>query len=115
MVERCCHLLPRPPNFGGQQPFAKEPVVTDLDLVHQNAQLVLRSVKTNSEMSPPFPLTRSTRVQDPVGCVDGIVKLLRTFGTLSGYKLNIAQTLCFPVNQLAKSIPSGALPFDLWL
>ena len=118
------------------------------------------SVKTNSEISSPFSLTRGTRqgcplspslfalaieplsialksslvfsgidrggmehrvslyaddlllyVQDPVNCVDEIVNLLKLFGTFSGYKLNITKSLCFPVNQPAKSIASGALPF----
>ena len=118
------------------------------------------SVKTNSEISSPFSLTRGTRqgcplspslfalaieplsialksslvfsgidrggmehrvslyaddlllyVQDPVNCVDEIVNLLKLFGTFPGYKLNITKSLCFPVNEPAKSIASGALPF----
>ena len=108
------------------------------------------SVKTNSEISSPFSLTRQgcplspllvalaieplsialksslvfsgidrggmehrvslyaddllLYVQDPVNCVDEIVNLLKLFGTFSGYKLNITKSLCFPVNQPAKSI-----------
>ena len=42
LAVECCrhHLLPRSPNLSRQQPFAEEPVVTGLDLAHQDAQLV---------------------------------------------------------------------------
>lgn len=120
------------------------------------------SVKTNSDVSPPFSLTRGCRqgcplspllfalaieplsialkcstlfsgihrggiehrvalyaddlllfVQDPEKCVNGIVNLLESFGSFSGYKLNIGKSICFPVNQSARSISSSALPFSL--
>lgn len=121
----------------------------------------MASVKTNSDISLPFPLTRGTRqgcplspllfalaveplsialkscphfsgiirgglehrvslyaddlllyILDPLNCIDKIVDLLKLFGTFSGYKLNIAKSLCFPVNQSAKLIPPGTLPFQ---
>lgn len=54
-------------------------------------------------------------VQDPVNCADGIANLLKTFGVFLSYKLNIANGVCFPVNQSVKPIPADALPFHLSL
>uniref|UniRef100_A0A671TSK6 Reverse transcriptase domain-containing protein n=1 Tax=Sparus aurata TaxID=8175 RepID=A0A671TSK6_SPAAU len=52
-------------------------------------------------------------VTDPIGCVDNILQILTTFGSFSGYKLNISKTECFPVNNAAKRISAEALPFRL--
>ena len=52
-------------------------------------------------------------VQNPASCANNIVNLLKEFGKFSGYKLNIPKSVCFPVNNLAKSIPTGALPFHI--
>ena len=52
-------------------------------------------------------------VTDPVKCVDSILQILTTFGSFSGYKLNISKSECFPINEAAKQIPSGTLPFRL--
>lgn len=52
-------------------------------------------------------------VTDPISCVDNILQILATFGSFSGYKLNISISECFPVNNAAKQIPSEALPFRL--
>ena len=120
----------------------------------------LASVKTNSDISPTFPLTRGTRqgcplspllfalaieplsislksstlfsginrggiehkvalyaddlllfLQDPLNCAESLVGHLNDFGAFSGYKLNIAKSVCFPVNLPAKSISPGVLPF----
>lgn len=52
-------------------------------------------------------------VTDPISCVDDILQILTTFGSFSGYKLNIGKSECFPVNKAAKQIPPNALPFRL--
>jgi len=52
-------------------------------------------------------------VTDPISCVDDILQILTTFGSFSGYKLNISKSECFPLNTAAKQIPSNALPFRL--
>ncbi|KAF0031954.1 hypothetical protein F2P81_016509 [Scophthalmus maximus] len=35
-------------------------------------------------------------ITDPVSCVDNILQILATFGSFSGYKLNISKSECFP-------------------
>lgn len=50
-------------------------------------------------------------VRDPMSSIDHILSLLNYFGRLSGYKLNIHKTECFPVNQLANKLQSSSLPF----
>lgn len=50
---------------------------------------------------------------DPDNCKDDILQILTTFGSFSGYKLNISKSKCFLINEVAKQIPSGTLPFRL--
>ncbi len=52
-------------------------------------------------------------ISNPVGLVSDLLHIFNTFGSFSGYKLNISKSECFPVNNLAKQIPAGALPFQL--
>lgn len=52
-------------------------------------------------------------VTDPVNGVNYILQILTTFGSFSGYRLNISKSECFPINEAAKRIPSGTLPFRL--
>lgn len=52
-------------------------------------------------------------VTDPVNCVDDILQILTTFGSFLGYKLYISKSKCFSVNEAAKQIPPGILPFQL--
>lgn len=54
-------------------------------------------------------------VSNPTVCTEKIVDILRTFGSFSGYKLNIKniKSECFPLNNAAKQIPAQALPFCL--
>lgn len=40
-------------------------------------------------------------VRDPIASNPHILSLLTTFGSFSGYKLNIQKSECFPINQLA--------------
>jgi len=52
-------------------------------------------------------------VANPVGSVSDLLNILNNFGSFSGYKLNINKSECFPVNNMAKQIPVGALPFHV--
>lgn len=38
---------------------------------------------------------------------------MTTFGSFSGYKLNIQKSECFPINQLATELPPLSLPFRI--
>lgn len=51
-------------------------------------------------------------VSDPVSNIPRILSVLSSFGRLSGYKLNIAKSEYFPINQLATDIPS-TIPFKI--
>lgn len=50
-------------------------------------------------------------ITDPLSSIDSILHILNTFGSFSGYKLNISKSECFPINQAAKHINSRMLPF----
>ncbi|CAJ1062856.1 LINE-1 reverse transcriptase -like protein [Xyrichtys novacula] len=50
-------------------------------------------------------------ISDPVFSVPKIIQLLNRFGTFSGYRLNFNKSECFPINDLARKIPSNSLPF----
>lgn len=50
-------------------------------------------------------------VSDPVTNVPRILSLLRTFGSFSGYKLNIQKSECFPINKRAHDILQYLQPF----
>lgn len=52
-------------------------------------------------------------VSNPTVCMDRILDILHTFGTFSGYKLNITKSECFPLNNTARQIPAQTLPFRL--
>lgn len=52
-------------------------------------------------------------ISNPVGSVSDLLHIFNTFGSFSGYKLNINKSECFPVNNSAKQIPAGVLPFHL--
>ena len=52
-------------------------------------------------------------VKDPIHCMDDVLQLLSTFGSFSGYKLNINKSECFPINDAAKKIRASALLFRL--
>lgn len=52
-------------------------------------------------------------VTDTINCIDEVLHLLDTFGSFSGYKLNIDKSECFPINEAAKHISANALPFHL--
>lgn len=52
-------------------------------------------------------------VSNPMACINNILDILQTFGSFSGYKLNIRKSECFPLNNTAKQIPAQMLPFCL--
>uniref|UniRef100_A0A3B3RIR3 Reverse transcriptase domain-containing protein n=1 Tax=Paramormyrops kingsleyae TaxID=1676925 RepID=A0A3B3RIR3_9TELE len=52
-------------------------------------------------------------VSNPIGSLSNLLHVLNTFGSFSGYKLNINKSICFPVNGLAKQISAELLPFHL--
>lgn len=52
-------------------------------------------------------------VTDPVVSIPGILSILQSFGSVSGYKLNIQKSICFPVNTPALQIQSTNIPFNL--
>ena len=49
-------------------------------------------------------------VSSPTECINGILDVLQSFGSFSGYKLNISKSECFPLNPAAKLIPAQRLP-----
>lgn len=52
-------------------------------------------------------------ISDPVASISDLLHTFNSFGSFSGHKLNISKSVCFPVNNLAKQIPAGVLPFQL--
>lgn len=52
-------------------------------------------------------------VCDPLTSIPHILSILNTFGTISGYKLNISKSECFPINQLAQEISQSSIPFKI--
>lgn len=52
-------------------------------------------------------------ISEPENTIPIILGILRSFGTLSGYKLNLDKSLLFPVNQLAIDIDYDHLPFQV--
>lgn len=54
-------------------------------------------------------------ITDPGICSHRIIQTLDDFGTFSGYKINLQKTVCFPINNLAKQLKQGQIPFHLTL
>lgn len=52
-------------------------------------------------------------ISDPVTSIAKIVSVLQSFGQISGYKLNLSKSECFPVNKPAMAIPDQSLPFKI--
>ena len=52
-------------------------------------------------------------VSNPTASINSILDVLQTFGSFSGYKLNISKSECFPLNPAAKQILAERLPFHL--
>lgn len=52
-------------------------------------------------------------VRDPVACLPSILTILESFGSFSGYKLNLQKSECFPVNPAAHQLRQTDLPFRL--
>ena len=52
-------------------------------------------------------------ISDPLVCVPKVLKLLKDFGRLSGYKVNIQKSEMMPVNDAAKSIALNSLSFKI--
>lgn len=51
-------------------------------------------------------------ISDPVKSISYVLDTLRKFGSFSGYKLNIAKSDFFPINEMVKEIPHSNLPFN---
>ena len=52
-------------------------------------------------------------VTDPVGACPSIVSFLHRFGRFSGYKVNVAKSECYPVNNPAMQLSQSDIPFKL--
>lgn len=52
-------------------------------------------------------------VSNPVSSLPNILNILSEFGKLSGYKLNLQKSELFPINALAKRIPTSHFPFKV--
>jgi len=52
-------------------------------------------------------------VTNLVGTCPAIVSLFRRFGRFSGYKVNVAQNECYPVNKLVMQLSQSDIPFKL--
>ncbi len=50
-------------------------------------------------------------VTDPVASMPAVLAVLESFGVVSGYKLNLDKSDCFPVNTAAFSLQQSDLPF----
>ena len=52
-------------------------------------------------------------VTDPIQGIPGILSILKKFGSVSGYKLNVEKSEFFPINVPAKQIQEADIPFKL--
>ena len=51
-------------------------------------------------------------VRNPSSSIPRILSILDSFCTFSGYKLNVQNSECLPVNQPALDIPAPSIPFQ---
>lgn len=54
-------------------------------------------------------------ISDPDESIPKLLEVLQTFGSFSGYKLNLTKSLLSPVNQLAIDINHAQFPFKVEL
>lgn len=52
-------------------------------------------------------------VSDPTTSIPHIIPLLTQFGSISGYKINVLKSECYPVNSLALTLKQNDIPFKL--
>ncbi|XP_035478463.2 uncharacterized protein LOC118299115 [Scophthalmus maximus] len=52
-------------------------------------------------------------VSDPDRSIPAILSYLKTFGSLTGYKVNISKTECYPINASALQLNQANIPFKL--
>lgn len=52
-------------------------------------------------------------VSDPLSSIPHIISTLTSFGSFSGYKLNLQKSECFPINDLARKISQALQPLHL--
>jgi len=52
-------------------------------------------------------------ISDPTLGIPQVVKILKHFGTFSGYKLNFSKSICFPINSKGLLILNTDIPFQL--
>lgn len=52
-------------------------------------------------------------VSDPDRSIPAILSFLKTFGSFSGYKVNISKTECYPINASALQLNQANIPFKL--
>lgn len=53
------------------------------------------------------------QMSDPIESMPYVLSLLKTFGSISGYKINLSKSLLFPLNDLAMLEDYGHLPFRI--
>ena len=51
-------------------------------------------------------------LRNPESSIPYIMSILNSFGTFSGYKLNIQKRECFPINQAALTMSMSSIPFQ---
>ena len=52
-------------------------------------------------------------IQDPLTSIPGIMSVLKTFGRISVYKLNLSKSILFPINNAAQVVSYSQFPFRL--
>lgn len=52
-------------------------------------------------------------ISDPILGIPQVVKILKQFGTFSGYKLNFSKSVCFPINGKGLHMSNTDIPFQL--
>lgn len=53
------------------------------------------------------------QISDPMESIPYLLQCLQKFGSMSGYKVNLSKSLLFPLNNLAKQITYGNVPFKI--
>lgn len=52
-------------------------------------------------------------IQDPLTSIPNIMSVLKIFGKISGYKLNLSKSILFPINNAAQVVSYSQFPFRL--